>query len=291
MVRTPVWAAGGIVVRRGDVPLIAVVRLSKRNDWVLPKGKLNSGETARAAAKREVMEETGHGVSVHEFLGTLAYDSGDRLKVVNFWRMQASAQPTRDLMGDVKAVAWLPLDEAVERLSRAYEQAFLANIGPRALELAAAASRNGGAARRPAVRRPTSNPTRGRPPVPLPEHVPPALPIPPQQDPETRAGDVPCVAGDIAEPVINLAASDGAANAGSLTPPAAEQELVEAGDATPTAVNVAFLEGAACTSPVRPENLLASAWVWLRWRIAGARSVASDASLRPPAASILRPRS
>src|SRR5271155_5562779 len=88
MARTPVMAAGGIVLRRGKNPRIAVVRLRKRNEWVLPKGKLDDGETPRAAAEREVLEETGHDVSVHEFLGTLVYESGGRSKVVHYWRME-----------------------------------------------------------------------------------------------------------------------------------------------------------------------------------------------------------
>ncbi len=50
-------------MQRSDTPLVAIVRLRKGNDWVLPKGKLNSGETARAAAEREVVEETGHNVT------------------------------------------------------------------------------------------------------------------------------------------------------------------------------------------------------------------------------------
>ena len=48
------------MLRREATPLIAVVRQRKRNEWVLPKGKLDAGETARAAAEREVLEETGH---------------------------------------------------------------------------------------------------------------------------------------------------------------------------------------------------------------------------------------
>ena len=94
MARTPVMAAGGIVLRQEKTPLIAVVRLRKRNEWVLPKGKLDDGETPRAAAKREVLEETGHDVSVHEFLGTLVYESGGRSKVVHFWRMEADGDIT-----------------------------------------------------------------------------------------------------------------------------------------------------------------------------------------------------
>src|SRR3984957_8406402 len=98
MARTPVLAAGGIVLRREKNPRIAVVRLRKRNEWVLPKGKLDDGETPRAAAEREVLEETGHDVCVHEFLGTLAYEAGGRSKIVHYWRMETSGGQSRDLM-------------------------------------------------------------------------------------------------------------------------------------------------------------------------------------------------
>jgi 8-oxo-dGTP diphosphatase len=103
---------------------------------VLPKGKLDDGESARDAAQREVLEETGHDVFVHEFLGTLVYESNRGSKVVHYWRMEANGGQVHALMRDVKAVDWLPLDQAVERLSRGYERAFLANVGPLALEAA-----------------------------------------------------------------------------------------------------------------------------------------------------------
>lgn len=136
MARAPVMAAGGIVLRRGPAPLIAVVRQRKRNEWVLPKGKLDDGETPQEAAYREVLEETGHDVAVHEFLGTLVYQSGGRSKVVHFWRMEAGGGPIRKLMNDVKAVNWLTLDDAIARLSREYERAFLDQVGPIALAAA-----------------------------------------------------------------------------------------------------------------------------------------------------------
>jgi len=142
MARAPVLAAGGIVLRQAGPPLIAVVCLRKRNEWVLPKGKLDDGETAREAAMREVWEETGHDVSVHEFLGTLAYDAGGRSKIVHYWRMESIGKSSRELMDDVRAVDWLPLEAAIERLSREHERAFLANVGPLALQAAASARRS-----------------------------------------------------------------------------------------------------------------------------------------------------
>src|SRR5437879_2128161 len=71
MARTPVLAAGGIVLRQAELPLVAVVRLRKRNEWALPKGKLDTGETRRAGAQHrergrpsaEVRVLGGHGRS------------------------------------------------------------------------------------------------------------------------------------------------------------------------------------------------------------------------------------
>ena len=126
-------AAGGIVMRREQPPRIALVRLRKRDEWVLPKGKLDAGETPRAAARREVLEETGHDVTVHEFMGTLVHDSGGRSKVVHYWRMEAGLSQVRGLMHDIRAVEWLPLDAAIARLSRGYERVFLENVGPIAI--------------------------------------------------------------------------------------------------------------------------------------------------------------
>jgi len=182
MARSPVLAAGGIVLRQGQTPLVAVVRLRKRNEWVLPKGKLDDGETPRAAAEREVMEETGHDVSVHEFLGTLVYESRGGSKVVHYWRMEARGSAVHELMRDVKAVDWLPLAEAVDRLSRDYERAFLENVGPIALSAAAyAVTARKARAKQPAPeKRRTKRPGVTAPPAITPM---PASPLPDQSSP------------------------------------------------------------------------------------------------------------
>ena len=127
--RSPIEAAGGIVMRGRVRPLFAVVQLSRQKTWVLPKGKLNRNETALAAAKREAIEETGHDVEVHEFLGALAYQSAGRPKTVRFWRMQASGRPVAKLMRDVRAVRWLSLSQATARLTHEREKLFLEKVG------------------------------------------------------------------------------------------------------------------------------------------------------------------
>jgi 8-oxo-dGTP diphosphatase len=132
--RSPILAAGGVVLRSSREPLIAVVQLRKYDDWVLPKGKINDDESALAAARREVLEEVGRKTYVHAFLGTIAYDVGERTKVVQFWAMRAVGGPARRLMPDVKAVEWLPLEQAIKRLSRSREQVFLRSVGPVAIK-------------------------------------------------------------------------------------------------------------------------------------------------------------
>jgi 8-oxo-dGTP diphosphatase len=163
MARTPVLAAGGIVVRGGGKPLIAIVQRRKDGDWVLPKGKLKAKENPAAAARREVIEETGRNVFVHEYLGAISYQAGRKPKVVQFWRMQAAEGPERELMDDIKAVAWLPLPAAIEKLSQPIEQAFLRAVGRRAVTRMEPKARRGEPVRKKrAVRKP---PTVRKPPA------------------------------------------------------------------------------------------------------------------------------
>jgi 8-oxo-dGTP diphosphatase len=132
--RAPTLAAGGIVFRESARPHIAIVRLRKDKSWVLPKGKLYPGERALDAARREVVEETGHEVSVHEFLGSMSYPVDGKIKIVQFWHMRAARGPVRKLAYEIKTVKWLPLKQAIEMLSRVHEKVFLAHVGPVALK-------------------------------------------------------------------------------------------------------------------------------------------------------------
>jgi 8-oxo-dGTP diphosphatase len=129
----PILAAGGVVLRGMTRPRIAVVRLRREKAWVLPKGKLLPRESARDAAVREVEEETGYDVSVHELLGSVSYVAEARLKIVQFWLMRAAGRPVHALAGDVKEVKWLPLSQAIKALTRAHEKVFLTHVGPIAL--------------------------------------------------------------------------------------------------------------------------------------------------------------
>jgi len=197
MARTPVLAAGGIVLKTAKTPLIAVVRLRKRNEWVLPKGKLDAGETPRDAAEREVLEETGHDVSVHEFLGTLIYETRGRCKIVHYWRMEAGGEQIREPMPDIKSVDWLPLGDAMGRLAREHERAFLETVGPIALQAAVLAEK----ARRSRAKQPAPERRKVRRPLAPMPMIGEAGPAPLQAalEPAMEQGTPAPVAGEVVE--------------------------------------------------------------------------------------------
>jgi 8-oxo-dGTP pyrophosphatase MutT (NUDIX family) len=67
----PHRAAGAVIFRRSDRGIRLLVLRAYKN-WDFPKGLIEPGEDALAAARREVLEETG--------LADLAYPFGDEFK-------------------------------------------------------------------------------------------------------------------------------------------------------------------------------------------------------------------
>jgi 8-oxo-dGTP diphosphatase len=111
-----VQAAGGVVRRPGPdgAPEVLVVHRPRYDDWTLPKGKLQPGETHEQAALREVEEETGLVCELGRELPSTSYrDSRGRPKAVRYWTM-------RPLSGDfrpnheVDRVRWLAPEAAAE---------------------------------------------------------------------------------------------------------------------------------------------------------------------------------
>lgn len=125
-----VRAAGGIVWRRivnGGIDILLVHRAG-RQDWTLPKGKVEPGETEEACAVREVQEETSLLCALGAEVGTVSYrDQRGRAKTVRYWSMEAVdgvAAPQHE----VDAVRWIPLVAATHELTYPRDRALLASF-------------------------------------------------------------------------------------------------------------------------------------------------------------------
>jgi len=113
------YAAGGIVIRESPAHgfEVAVIHRPGVEDWTLPKGKLEAGETLEECALREVLEETGLECKLASFVGTTSYaDRRGRPKVVSYWLMHplgGAFVPSHE----VDALRFVPLEQAMALLS------------------------------------------------------------------------------------------------------------------------------------------------------------------------------
>ena len=125
MVEPTIRAAGGVVWRDDSGPLrIAVIHRDRYDDWSLPKGKLNHGESRLSAAVREVHEETGAVVVATRRLIETAYLVDDVPKTVQFWAMRyRSGEFMRN--SEVDDLRWLPLPEARTALTHDVDRSVL----------------------------------------------------------------------------------------------------------------------------------------------------------------------
>ena len=114
-----VRAAGGAVWRRGPGGALEVVLVHRPryDDWSLPKGKVDPGETDEQAARREVREEASVEVDIGAELPSTTYlDRSGKHKRVRYWALTvAGGAPAGD--NEVDEAAWVRLDEARTRLS------------------------------------------------------------------------------------------------------------------------------------------------------------------------------
>lgn len=113
-----VEAAGGVVWKVDDERiLVLLVHRPKYQDWSLPKGKLDPGESHEEAARREVEEETGFRCKLGRELEQISYRDGrGRSKRVRYWAMTVSKGEFA-VNDEVDEIRWLTIGDAVDRLS------------------------------------------------------------------------------------------------------------------------------------------------------------------------------
>jgi len=118
-----IQAAGGLVWRdAADGPEILIVHRPRYDDWSLPKGKMESGESWAETAIREVEEETGLEVALEAFAGSCSYLVRKRVKVVLFWNMSVRQDNPFVPNVEVDALKWVPVEEALEALDYEFER-------------------------------------------------------------------------------------------------------------------------------------------------------------------------
>jgi 8-oxo-dGTP diphosphatase len=123
-------AAGGLVMRdgrhsRGELVL---VHRPRYDDWSLPKGKLDPGESFEDAAFREVREETGLECElVRELESTRYRDRKGREKLVRYWLMR----PVRgdfEPSDEVDELRWCPPERALELTDYEHDRALIRTV-------------------------------------------------------------------------------------------------------------------------------------------------------------------
>lgn len=122
----PVLAAGALAWREKDEGVqVLLIHRPRYDDWSIPKGKLDKGETFPAAAVREVAEETGYRVRLKRPLPAAVYLLPDgRTKIVQYWTatVRAKIAPGPQDLDEVDEARWVPLDEAEKMVARQGDQ-------------------------------------------------------------------------------------------------------------------------------------------------------------------------
>ncbi|MDQ3402775.1 MAG: NUDIX domain-containing protein [Actinomycetota bacterium] len=121
-------AAGAVLWRAsGGVPEVAVVHRPHYDDWSLPKGKLDAGESVYAAAVREVAEETGFAAVLGRHLGQVVYEVAGIPKTVDYFAARVAGGSFAP-NSEVDSLVWLPVEQAAELVSYQHDRGVLARF-------------------------------------------------------------------------------------------------------------------------------------------------------------------
>ena len=131
--RRVAYSAGGVIYRSDAGSLqIAMIATNGGERWGLPKGHVRRGETAEAAAAREIAEETGLQGEVQRHLATIEYwfrAGPTRIhKYVDFFLLRYTDGALAPQEAEVDDARWFPIDEALRLASFERERDVLAQV-------------------------------------------------------------------------------------------------------------------------------------------------------------------
>ena len=122
-----VFAAGAVLWRPGDddsTPEVAVIHRPRYDDWSLPKGKVDPGETEPVTAVREVAEETGYAAHLGRRLAAVSYPVDQNIKKVRYWTARAIGGEFSP-NDEVDELKWLSVAEAVKTVRYPHDRKVL----------------------------------------------------------------------------------------------------------------------------------------------------------------------
>jgi 8-oxo-dGTP pyrophosphatase MutT (NUDIX family)/phosphohistidine phosphatase SixA len=95
---------------------VALIHRPRYDDWSLPKGKVDSGETEPVTAVREVFEETGHRAHLGRRIAAVSYPIEQGIKKVRYWAARSTGgefTPNHE----VDQLLWLPVSAAMKKVA------------------------------------------------------------------------------------------------------------------------------------------------------------------------------
>ena len=120
--KTIVSSGGVIVWHDGNQYKLCLVKRRNKKTWVLPRGRVEPGESLEQTAVREVKEETGAIGEVVRKLGVVRYSfvSSDGTlmnRIVHFYLMRFVKQSRFVPNPETEAYRWVTFEEALNLLT------------------------------------------------------------------------------------------------------------------------------------------------------------------------------
>ncbi len=108
---------GGAIVFRPDrsgTLILLVTARRDQNHWIFPKGHVEPGESLEAAALREAREEAGVTGKIVGRAGSASFSLGPETYEVHYFIVATHDHGNEN---EGRSLAWLPFEQALQRLS------------------------------------------------------------------------------------------------------------------------------------------------------------------------------